>query len=152
MKKSNNIISDWLDKYGNPEIDKKVEMELEKITKEIYNKFIDDAYKNYGDSHTTFLNGFTMVKPMVHSKETFINECKSNEKFAKKWGVKITERELSFEERKKYGIDILGYESLLDYGHSQNDDDIILELLNEWNIPTKIITLQYKEEKVSYYE
>lgn len=152
MKKSNNIISDWLDKYGNPEIDKKVEMELEKITKEIYNKFIDDAYKNYGDSHTTFLNGFAMVKPMVHSKETFINECKSNEKFAKKWGVKITERELSFEERKKYGIDILGYESLLDYGHSQNDDDIILELLNEWNIPTKIITLQYKEEKVSYYE
>ena len=152
MKKSNNIISDWLDKYGDPEIDKKVEMELEKITKGIYYKFIDNAYKNYGDSHTTFLNGFAMVKPMVHSKETFINECKSNEKFAKKWGVKITERELSFEERKKYGIDILGYESLLDYGHSQNDDDIILELLNEWNIPTKIITLQYKEEKVSYYE
>lgn len=117
-----------------------------------FNEIMDDVYKNYGDSHTTFLNGFAMVKPMVHSKETFINECKSNEKFAKKWGVKISERELSFEERRKYGIDILGYESLLDYGHSQNDDDIILELLNEWNVPTKIITLQYKEEKVSYYE
>ena len=32
MKKSNNIISDWLDKYGDPEIDKKVEEELERMT------------------------------------------------------------------------------------------------------------------------
>ena len=119
---------------------------------ERYNQMIDGAYKNYGDSHTTFLNGFAMVKPMVHSKETFINECKSNKKFAKKWGVKITERELSFEERQNYGVDILGYESLLDYGHSQNDDDIILELLNIWNVPTKVITLDYKNEIVKYYE
>ena len=29
MKKSNNIISDWLDKYGDPEIDKQVEWEIE---------------------------------------------------------------------------------------------------------------------------
>ena len=119
---------------------------------ERYNQMIDGAYKNYGDSHTTFLNGFAMVKPMAHSKETFINECKSNKKFAKKWGVKITERELSFEERTNYGVDILGYESLLDYGHSQNDDDIILELLNIWNVPTKVITLDYKNEIVEYYE
>ena len=38
MNKSNNIISDWLDKFGDPEIDKKVEMELEKINKERYNQ------------------------------------------------------------------------------------------------------------------
>ena len=32
MKKvKNNIISDWLEKYGNPEIDKQVEKELEHI-------------------------------------------------------------------------------------------------------------------------
>ena len=117
-----------------------------------YNEIIDEVYKNYGDSHTTFLNGFAMVKPMEHSKETFINECKSNKEFAKKWGVKITERELGFRERQNYGIDVLGYESLLDYGHSQNDDDIILELLNEWKVPTKIITLDYNGEIVEYYE
>jgi len=28
MKKSNNIISDWLDKYGGPEIDKEVDMTI----------------------------------------------------------------------------------------------------------------------------
>ena len=88
----------------------------------------------------------------INNNGTFINECKSNKEFAKKWGVKITERELSFDERKKYGIDILGYESLYDYGHSQNDDDIILELLTEWNVPTKIITLDYNSEIVEYYE
>jgi hypothetical protein len=32
MKKSKNTISDWLDKYGDPEIDKKVEEELERMT------------------------------------------------------------------------------------------------------------------------
>jgi hypothetical protein len=31
MKKSNNIISDWLNKYGDPKIDKKVELEIEHI-------------------------------------------------------------------------------------------------------------------------
>jgi|LakMenE18May11ns_1017448.scaffolds.fasta_scaffold5548000_1 hypothetical protein len=29
MKKSNTIITDWLDQYGDPEIDKQVEKELE---------------------------------------------------------------------------------------------------------------------------
>ncbi len=33
MRKSNNIISDWLDKYGNPEIEKQVEKEIEHINK-----------------------------------------------------------------------------------------------------------------------
>ena len=34
----NNIISDWLDKYGEPEIDKKVGMKLEEMNKEKYNQ------------------------------------------------------------------------------------------------------------------
>ena len=33
MKKSNNIISDWLEKYGIPEIEKQVEKEIEYINK-----------------------------------------------------------------------------------------------------------------------
>jgi hypothetical protein len=33
MKKSNNIISDWLGKYGCPEIEKQVEKEIEYINK-----------------------------------------------------------------------------------------------------------------------
>lgn len=33
MKKSNSIISDWLSKYGDPEIDKQVEKEIEYLNK-----------------------------------------------------------------------------------------------------------------------
>ena len=46
-------------------------------------------------------------------------------------------REMGFNERTDYGINVLGYEGLLDYGHSQNDDDIILECLNEWGVPKR---------------
>jgi len=37
--------------------------------------------------------------------------------------------EMTLWERTMYGIDVLGYNGLLDYGHSQNDDDKILEFL-----------------------
>jgi thymidylate synthase len=40
-------------------------------------------------------------------------------------------------ERINYGVDILGYESLLDYGHSQNEDELITKLCDEWGVPTR---------------
>jgi len=39
--------------------------------------------------------------------------------------------------RINYGVDILGYESLLDYGHSQNEDELITKLCDEWGVPTR---------------
>jgi hypothetical protein len=46
-------------------------------------------------------------------------------------------RELDKIERVNYGVDILGYESLLDYGHSQNEDELITKLCNEWGVPKR---------------
>jgi thymidylate synthase len=46
-------------------------------------------------------------------------------------------REMSFMERTNYGIDILGYDGLLDFGHTQNDDDDILYCLNTWGVPIR---------------
>jgi thymidylate synthase len=47
-------------------------------------------------------------------------------------------REMTLEERTNYGIDVLGYNGLLDYGHSQNDDDKILEFLEMCgDVPTR---------------
>jgi thymidylate synthase len=47
-------------------------------------------------------------------------------------------RELTLRERTNYGIDVLGYNGLLDYGHSQNDDDKILEFLEMCgDVPTR---------------
>jgi len=45
-----------------------------------------DAYKRYADSHTTFKDGFAMVTPMAHSRESFIEAIKTDDDFAKKWG------------------------------------------------------------------
>jgi thymidylate synthase len=45
-----------------------------------------DAYKRYADSHTTFKDGFAMVTPMAHSRESFIEAIKTDNEFAKKWG------------------------------------------------------------------
>ena len=42
MKKSNNTISDWLKKYGNPEIEEQVEKEIEMGEK---STLIDTSYK-----------------------------------------------------------------------------------------------------------
>jgi thymidylate synthase len=46
-------------------------------------------------------------------------------------------RELDIIERINYGVNILGYESLLDYGHSQNEDELITKLCNEWGVPKR---------------
>jgi thymidylate synthase len=45
-----------------------------------------DAYKRYADSHTTFKDGFAMVTPIAHSRESFIEAIKADDEFAKKWG------------------------------------------------------------------
>ena len=119
-----------------------------------YNEIIDEVYDKYDELFDSYYPAFSAPYPKRLTKEELVQEIKNGGSVLKEFqlDVKITERELSFEERQNYGVDILGYESLLDYGHSQNDDDIILELLNEWNVPTKIITLDYKNEIVKYYE
>ena len=121
---------------------------------ERYNEIIDEVYDKYDELFDSYYPAFSAPYPKRLTKEELVQEIKNGGSVLKEFqlDVKITERELSFKERQNYGIDILGYESLLDYGHSQNDDDIILELLNIWNVPTKIITLDYNGEIVEYYE
>jgi thymidylate synthase len=46
-------------------------------------------------------------------------------------------RELDIIERINYGVNILGYESLLDYGHSQNEDELITKLCDEFGVPKR---------------
>ena len=127
--------------------------EKEKM-KNSYNEIIDEVYDKYDELFDSYYPAFSAPYPKRLTKEELVQEIKNGGSVLKEFqlDVKITERELSFEERQNYGVDILGYESLLDYGHSQNDDDIILELLNIWNVPTKVITLDYKNEIVEYYE
>jgi hypothetical protein len=132
------------------------------MSKKIYNTLIDEAYDLYADSH--FIppknpNGKLLsdqlfsVIPMEHSKETFVIECKKNPKFSKKWGLKIEEMELVQRERIK-----LLHNAWKDNGILPEDDEVSTlwidykNLMIKYNIPTKKITVTYKDEIIEFYE
>jgi thymidylate synthase len=46
-------------------------------------------------------------------------------------------RELDIIERVDYGVDVLGYHGLMDYGHSQNEDEIITKFCDEYGVPKR---------------
>jgi hypothetical protein len=124
-----------------------------KNNKERYKQIIDEVFKKYADSHWTppenpdgpLLSGkLWSLKPIQHSKETFINECKTDKEFSERWGLKIEERELSRQER---------YEHLRTHKYSGKWDGIgdAMEYYNSINVPTKLITVTYNNETIEVY-
>jgi hypothetical protein len=129
-------------------------------------ELLDDVYKKY-QSQTMFrtddlvsleeLDGMCLgtgeIKKVYrqYAPKEFINKCKTDTEFSEKWGLKIEERELSLEERTKLLIN-----------KSDNKKDfydrngrLIMEdesVLNDSNIPTKLITITYNDTKLESYE
>jgi hypothetical protein len=86
---------------------------------------------------------------MILNRGEFINKCKTDSEFSEKWGLKIAERELSWEERSK----LLTPEQSHEFGFlSPFTDTIINYYLNQNNIPTKLITITYKDKVIESYE
>jgi hypothetical protein len=82
-------------------------------------------------------------------RDEFINKCKTNPEFSEKWGLKIEERELSWEERSK----LLSTEQFYEFGFLSPFTDIIINYyLNQKNIPTKLITITYNDKTIESYE
>ena len=78
------------------------------------------------------------------TKDEFIDMIKSDVEYGRRWGLKIKERELSDDERAKL------------YERKTNADTsffpVLRETLDFHNIPTKLITLTYNNEKIESYE
>ena len=79
------------------------------------------------------------------------------EKFSEMWGLKIEERELSLGERyeircKKENIRNDWEQFYSTFGGYKNEMDSLKKSLNDTNIPTKLITVTYKDEKIEVYE
>ena len=72
---------------------------------------------------------------------------KTDPEFSEKWGLKIEERELSYDIR--FEIFVLKNERKFDW---TPDKRITTNVLDELNIPTKLITVTYKEQKIESYE
>ena len=138
------------------------------MNKERYNQIIDEVYENYTnyplatihDHHTNILyqnidkgwcmlNGRSIISPHPTrhlTQEEFINKCKTDPEFSEKWGLKIEERELSLEERKRI------YEIEYTNDIEVENNHWLESKLKTRNIPTKQITLEYNNEKTYCYE
>ena len=125
------------------------------MNKERYSHIIDEVFKKYADSHWTppenpdgpLLSGkLWSLKPMQHSKETFINECKTDKEFSERWGLKIEEQELSHDERIIFMNKKLGVTDTLPQYYNTDDE------MDKNNVPTKVITVTYNNETIEFHE
>ena len=107
------------------------------------NQIIDEVYENYSKMV------WRITDIPLYGKKEFINKCKTDSEFSEKWGLKIDERELSLEERMD-----LSREKRRTYWNWRNwsIEEMEWHLTNEWNIPTKLITITYNNEKIEVYE
>ena len=113
-------------------------------------QIIDEAYGNYRKTilteffeNTKELRKWAAVEgPGGYNKEEFINKCKTDSEFSEKWGLKIEERELDMFERWE----------LANLTPNMSEIDYCNKLCDEHNVPTKLITLTYKNEKIESYE
>ena len=123
-------------------------------------ELLNEVYRKYADSHEYFVDGWLHVIPMEHSKETFVNECKTDPEFSEKWGLTIEERKLNLDERAKLHpnpenfYDIHGTFSISDSIEDSNfpDKDWLHEQFDKHNIPTKLITITYNDKTIESYE
>ena len=69
------------------------------------------------------------------------------------FGFQVYTRELTLKERFDYGIDILGYNSLLDYGLMDGPEfpNIVIDSVNELNIPKRTISLKWNQRSVDTF-
>ena len=109
-------------------------------------ELLDEVYRKYADSHEYFVDGWLHVIPMEHSKETFVNECKTDPEFSEKWGLKVEERELNTDERNKwFQINLNGNNPLMKSDWKDYE-------LDQQNIPTKRIIITYNDKTIESYE
>jgi hypothetical protein len=113
-------------------------------------ELLDEAYMNYSKNQ---------FKEWEHgmeyeSRESFARKCKTDSEFSERWGLNIEERELSLEERcdeyikrhpKETNDGVLNYKWIGDNLCTHEDYD-------KWNIPTKLITVTYRNQKIESYE
>jgi len=116
--------------------------------------FNEDQLEHYGKDEPDLLNEaymgyyWIMVDKIKLTQNEFINKCKTDPEFSEKWGLTIEERELSLEERMGLCKEKWDYS----WNRTINLEDIEWRMNNEWNIPTKQITVTYNNKTIESYE
>jgi hypothetical protein len=102
---------------------------IELVGQEYTKWFYDNAEPSV--SGKPILNGEGIL-----TRGEFINKIKTNPEFSERWGLKIEERELTWDESNKY------------YNNHQSLKVPYLGL----KVPTKLITITYNDTKLESYE
>jgi hypothetical protein len=105
-------------------------------------ELLDEVYEKY-----SIIAGMS-TQVITLTKEEFIHFIRTDVIFSKQWGLKIEERELDHDERfeiykKVSGRDLQPHISGVNFKKFHFDES---------NIPTKLITITYKENKLESYE
>jgi hypothetical protein len=138
-----------------------------KVMNKEQQELLDEIYKNYvkwweksddscnlteeqSNKWLKLIDGGLQWAPF--SQEEFINKCKTDNEFSEKCGLKIEERELSLEER--FNIRYPGgrfsiFQENYPNTHRRNNPN---DLLDVFNIPTKLITITYNDKTIESYE
>jgi len=118
-------------------------------------QIIDEAYENYSKEYEKDNSiGLTLLVQRLDGKsvyrkpdkQMFVAMCTYDKTFSEKCGLKIEERELSYEERFEYSHSVRGL-YYLNKTQKQIEED-----LNYENIPTKLITITYNKKTIENYE
>ena len=108
---------------------------IELVGQEYTKWFYDNAVPSV--SGKPILNG-----EWILTRCEFINKCKNDSEFSEKWGLKIEERELDMMERWV----------IADLTPNMEEFDFANYMCDKHNVPTKLITITYKNERIESYE
>jgi len=114
-------------------------------------ELLGDCYKNYLKKYEPsktpgIVNYSDPLQYRPFTQEEFINKCKTNTEFSEEWGLKIEERDLSFEERQER-CPVWTKDS---YGM---DGELRSPITIDWDkTPTKLITITYNDKTIESYE
>jgi len=125
---------------------RKLYKEQQELLESAYNNFI--YYPDYkGKCYADLIGSQAGQLVKCPTQEDFIDKCKTDIKFSEKWGLKIEERDLSFEERHMIWHDDNKKANVSPFMEKQ-----LSSMLDEINIPTKLITVTYNDIKLERYE
>ena len=125
------------------------------MNKERYNQIIDEVYGNALLKYAFDWLPYTPPGGYLETREMFIKKIKVGDEFSERFGLKIEEQELSLQERHqlvrvnglcpKYSFEI---EDGKPIPNKLSED----EWYNTHNVPTRAITVRYKDETIEVYE
>ena len=116
--------------------------EQQEVLDDAYNRYRATIIKEFYEDTKELRKWATVEGPGGHTKQEFINKCKTNTEFSQRWGLKIEERELVVEERVKWAYD----RKLIDYVTMVEN-----EILDK-HVPTKLTTITYNDKTIESYD